>query len=79
MGGEDQILDDLVVQCHGLVGYTGYGHGFMESSFSWISDFIDELTKGRSSKPDYCFKTDQSQNNQSKGNSGNGHAFGHSK
>ena len=75
----DQILDDFVVQCHGLVGYTGYGHGFMESSLSWIDNFVDDLGKGRSNKPDYCFKTNQSQNNQNKGNSGNGHAFGQNK
>ena len=44
-----------------------------------FSDFVDDLTKGRSSKPDYCFKTDQSQNNQSEGNSGSGNAYGQSK
>ena len=41
-----------------------------------FSDFVDDLTKARSSKLDYCFKTNPSQNN---GNSGNGNAYGHSK
>ena len=41
-----------------------------------LSDFVDDLTKGKDHKPDYGFKTNPSQNN---GNSGNGNAYGHGK
>jgi Ca2+-binding RTX toxin-like protein len=75
----DQLMDGLAVQCYGLAGYSGYGHGFMESSLNWIGNFIDDLTKGKDHKPDYCFKTNPSQNSQNKGNSGNGNAYGHGK
>jgi len=79
VGDVDQLMDDLAIQCGILAGYTGYGHGFMESSLNWIDNFIDDLGKGRNNKPDYCFKTNPSQNNQNNGNSGNGNAYGHSK
>jgi Ca2+-binding RTX toxin-like protein len=79
VGDVDQLMDDLAIQCYILAGYTGYGHGFMESSLCWIDNFIDDLGKGRNNKPDYCFKTNQPQNNQNNGNSGNGNAYGHGK
>ena len=50
--------------------------GFIGAFDSWIRDFIDDIAKGHDHKPDYCFKTDQPQNNQNKGNSGNGFVFG---
>jgi hypothetical protein len=52
------------------------GKGFIDAFDSWISDFIDDIAKGHDHKPDYCFNTDQPQNNQNKGNSGNGFVFG---